>query len=96
MRGKIIRTLAGAAVGALIVLLLRPSGLSRPTASPAPTAAELALERTLPEVRFEFVPFDEAVQTLQRLSGTPINVDWPALKAAGFSPTSLVKLRGPE
>ena len=60
---------------------------------PAPSAAEQALGRVLPEVRFEHTPLEEAIATLARQVGAPITLDRPALQAAGVDPAGPVDLR---
>ena len=42
---------------------------------------ERALDRTVAEVRFDAVPFDEAVSRIKEMSGTLLVVDWTALEA---------------
>jgi hypothetical protein len=60
---------------------------------PPPCAAEQALGRVLPEVRFDETPFDQAVAALSRQAGTDILIDVPALQAARVDAAQPVDLR---
>ena len=49
---------------------------------PSPSAAEQALGKVLPEVRFKRTPLDEALATLGRMAGTSIVLDRPTAEQA--------------
>jgi hypothetical protein len=84
-RGRLIAAAAVTVAAAAVVWFARRE--------PAPSAAEQALGRVLPEVRFEGTPLDEALATLAKQGGASIVLDWPALESAGHDPTQRIDLR---
>lgn len=61
--------------------------------SAAELAANQALNRTLPETKFDNVTLSEAVDFLRDVSGTNIHVNWRALEQAGIGKDATVNLR---
>lgn len=53
----------------------------------------LALNRVLPEVRFEGVPLGDAIEFLRDVSGANLHVNWRALEAAAVSKDTAITLR---
>lgn len=84
MRRIIVAAVIVGAASAAVVYLRR---------DPPPSAAEQALGRVLPDVRFDATPFDQAVATLAREAGSDIYIDRPALEAGGIDPAKRVDLR---
>lgn len=56
-------------------------------------ASEAALDRVIPAIDLDEVPFDEAVAKVEQLGGTRLIVDWDALARTGWSRTSPVTFR---
>jgi hypothetical protein len=65
------------------------------SSAPAPSAARMqdALARPLPVINFDGVALDEIVQFTGDVSRATMEVDWPALAAAGVGPDTPVSLR---
>lgn len=59
-------------------------GAPGPAPAPADNAAKALLERKLPEVKFDGVPFADVVDFLRQITSTNIFVDWRSLEAAGI------------
>jgi hypothetical protein len=90
------KALAFAVLAAAVVVAL--AGRTTPVRRalvPAPSKAEEALARVLPEVWLEGVPFDQAMAKLKELSGVEIEIviDWPDLREAGLPTNFPVTLR---
>src|SRR5215208_6905363 len=94
--GVLMRTKAFAAVllvlVAVVVLSATRNTPVRDALLAKPSAAEAALDRVLPEVRFEWVPFDKAIELLETQSKARLLVDWPRLGNAGFDRRTPVSL----
>lgn len=88
MRGR-----RGIAAGTILIAVIALVCAMRLSDGDAPSAAEQAIGRTLPEVNFSNTPLDEALSGLARLGGAPVVVDQAALYAAGIDPTEPVDLR---
>jgi len=75
----------GVAIGLLVGShLVQVPALVRPPQH-QPRNAEEALDIMIPEVDLEGVPFNEAVETVRKLSSVPIVVNWQKLGAAGLN-----------
>jgi hypothetical protein len=66
---------------------------SDPALSDADRKAAKALERHLPEIKFDAVPFTDVVDFLRDITGMNINVNWRAIEAAGIDRQTPVSLR---
>src|SRR4051812_42358122 len=60
---------------------------------PNSSPAEAALDRVLPEVQFDGLPFDEAISRLEQVAKVRLLVDWPRLDAAALNRKAPVQLR---
>src|SRR5829696_803341 len=89
---------------AILLVVVTVVGLStvrqtpiREALLPRQSPAEVALDRVLPQVDLDGVPFDEAIKRLEGLAGVQIVVDWEKLQAegpdSGFDPKAPVLLR---
>jgi hypothetical protein len=80
-----ILLLAGAAIGSVATLYLRP----RPADAPSPfyktPRAQVALERSMQEVAFRDLPLKDVVAQLAHQWGVPIAVDWTDIEQAGHT-----------
>ena len=73
-----------AAVGLIGYLLPAASGAANPT--------RRALNQTMPELKFDGVAFNDALEFLRDVSGANITVNWKALNAAGITADQTVNM----
>jgi hypothetical protein len=59
----------------------------------AEVSARRALEATLPDVRFDNISVDDALNFLRDVSGANIHVNWRAMEAAGITRDTTINLR---
>lgn len=62
-----------------------------PTTSPAADDGA-AFERHMPEVRFDGVPLEKAIDTLHEMSKANVVVNWKALRSVGVEPTEPIRV----
>jgi hypothetical protein len=60
---------------------------------PANAATVAALDRPLPEVRFDATKFGETIDFLRDVAGVPLSVNWPMLRPAKVEHASPITLR---
>src|SRR5665213_523725 len=87
--------LTGILIGVLIALPFRSRhDASSPQLATGDTPAERELDRVVAAVDIDGMPFDRAVEEIQKLTTAPIAVDWTTLKNAGFDRHTLVTIHG--
>ncbi len=75
----------------LVVLILFGCALTVPAASASTLSRQLG--KTLPELRFDGVALNDAIDFLRDVSGANITVNWKALSEQGVTPDSPLTLK---
>jgi hypothetical protein len=87
--------LGGFVLGAAVTAAIsHRSATDRATSSPSVTLAERELDRIVPSIHIENVPFDRAVQDVRKLTTVPIIVDDAELAAAQFDRKTPITMIG--
>lgn len=72
----------------LIVALLGIAAIAN-----AEVNARGALNRTLPEIKFNNIPLKDCIDFVRDVSGANIHVNWKAIEAAGVTPDTPINMR---
>src|SRR5687768_12102991 len=92
MRTKVFAAVLLVVVGVVALSATRNTQV-REALLPTPSAAEAALDRVVPDLHFEALPFDEAIRRLEVAAGVEVRVDWARLRHTGFDCKAPVQLR---
>src|SRR5688572_10467472 len=86
MRTKLLFTLLGLVLGAGTIIAVNAAG-PRPRAMSASAAqypdlsrVEPYMDKVIPEIKFDAVPLEQAVEFLRQATGAPIEVHWEGLE----------------
>lgn len=80
------------ATSALAILVFACVSLFNARLSPA-SVVQRQLNQTLPEVHFDGVAFNDAIDFLRDVSGANISVNWKALSETGVTPDATITLK---
>jgi hypothetical protein len=86
------KVLAGFVIGVLATLWLRPKHVAEVRIDLS--NAERELDRPIPKIDLDDVPFDRAVEELRRVSPLPVELDPAGVAASGFDRKATVPLHG--
>jgi hypothetical protein len=85
-------TLRSIAICLIFVCAAQPLPGGPPTTAPAPQDDTPILDRVVPDVRFDNVPLEDAIQTIRERTRSNIVIRWDGLHNAGVEKTFQVKL----
>ena len=87
------RTLASVSLAALLLPLIAASPTTQPETSDGKVPAAAALQKKLPEIKFNSVALEDAIDFLRDVSGANIHVNWRALELMNVTRQTPISVR---